>query len=97
VGEAEGDEFEVVVGRKPAGLSLEVSLMKEERRRKKMGSKVRGERVSRVSRQVEKEGRARTNLQVCSSLLSFINFGLSCSGIGVASLIRIPNSKFNNR
>jgi len=45
VGEAEWDEFEIVVGENLLGLRLQVSLMEEERRRRNMGSRVKGKRV----------------------------------------------------
>ena len=45
-GDVEWNEFAVVYNENLVGLSLEVTLMEEERRRKKIGSRVRGERVS---------------------------------------------------
>ena len=59
MGEAEWDEFVVVVGENLLGLSLEVSLMEEARRRQNMGSRVRGKRVSGgLRRWRRKEGHA---------------------------------------
>ena len=67
-------------------------------RKKKMEWRERGDFVNgRGARGLLREkGEARTNYQFALPTLFYL-FGPSCSGIGVASLIRCPNSKFNSR
>ena len=74
-----------------------VSCMVGRRRKTKQSGEERGQRKESVfgggRGRWRRKGVAQASLQVCPFLLSFINFGPTCSGIGVASLIYIPNSK----
>jgi len=57
----EWDEFAAVWGENLLGFSLEVTLIEEERRRKKTSRRVRGERVSGGRGRWRKKGGSRVN------------------------------------